>query len=128
MVAAISESDDPVKVLMEKSRRWKPSALSLSKGSSDRSRGMSSRCTRPPSTSCDAMEEYITALTGDLDIQQLAPFRAAFRNVFERIVVHPTTKRKSMKSRRMRGLSAIMGLDCSQMRSTTKCWQNKELL
>jgi hypothetical protein len=51
------------------------------------------------------------ALTGDLDIQQLAPFRAAFRNTFERLVVHPTGRRRQYEVTPYARLSAIMGLE-----------------
>lgn len=67
----------------------------------------------------NAMEEIHAALTSDLNIQQLAPFRAAFRNVFERIVVHPTAKRKSYEVTPHARLAAMMGLELfPKMRST----------
>lgn len=69
----------------------------------------------------NAMEEIHTALTSNLDVRQLAPFRAAFRNVFERIVVHPTGKRKPYEVTPHARLSAIMGLELfPKMRSATE--------
>jgi len=123
IVAAISESDDPVKVLMEKLKALETERVSLS----EKVRLIEAEgnvITLHPAAIdkfADAMEEIHTALTGDLDIQQLAPFRAAFRNVFERIVVHPTTKRKIYEVTPYARLSAIMGLELfPKMRSTTE--------
>ena len=67
----------------------------------------------------NSMEEIHAALTGDLDVQQLAPFRAAFRNVFERIVVHPTAKRKPYEGNAVCAAVGDYGLGAfPKMRST----------
>jgi hypothetical protein len=41
----------------------------------------------------------------------LAPFRAAFRNIFERFVVHPTGKRRGYEVTPYARLSAILAVD-----------------
>jgi site-specific DNA recombinase len=125
IVTAISDSDAPVKVLVEKLNKLETEHASLT----EKARLIEAEgnvVTLHPAAIdkfANSMEEIHAALTGDLDVQQLAPFRAAFRNVFERIVVHPTAKRKPYEVTPYARLSAIMGLELfPKMRST------KELL
>lgn len=121
VVSAISESDEPVKVLMEKLKGLETERASLS----EKVRLIEAEgnvVTLHPAAIdkfADAMEEIHTALRSNLDAPQLAPFRAAFRNVFERFVVHPTGKRKRYEVTPYARLSAIMGLELfPKMRST----------
>jgi|HubBroStandDraft_6_1064221.scaffolds.fasta_scaffold3578004_2 hypothetical protein len=76
------------------------------------------------------MDGMHAALTGDLDIQQLAPFRAAFRNTFERLVVHPTGRRRQYEVTPYARLSAIMGLGTFPQKCAAprKSLQNKGFL
>lgn len=49
----------------------------------------------------------------------MAPFQAAFRNIFERIVVHPTGKRMPYEVTPYARLTAIMGIELfPKVRST----------
>jgi hypothetical protein len=57
------------------------------------------------------MEKMHAALSGKLDAGQLAPFRTAFRSVFERIVVHPTKKRMPYEVTPYARLGAIMEIE-----------------
>jgi DNA invertase Pin-like site-specific DNA recombinase len=66
-----------------------------------------------------SMEEMHAALTSAGDVEQLALFRLAFRNVFERIVVHPTGKRKPYEVTPYARLSAIMGFEMFPKMRTT---------
>ena len=66
-----------------------------------------------------SMEEMHAALTSAADVEQLGPFRLAFRNVFERIVVHPTGKRKPYEVTPYARLSAIMGFEMFPKMRTT---------
>jgi len=59
----------------------------------------------------NTMEEMHEALSGGLDKEALAPFHIAFRSVFERIVVHPTGKRKPYEVTPYARLGAIMGIE-----------------
>ena len=62
-----------------------------------------------------------TALTNTrLTEAELAPFRAAFGNVFDRIVVHPTGKRRPVEVTPNARISAIMGVDILPKMRTTK--------
>lgn len=123
IVAAISDSDAPVKVLVAKLNSLEPLRASLT----EKVRLIEAEgnvVTLHPAAIgkfADAMDEIHKALTGNLDIQHLAPFRAAFRNTFERIVVHPTAKMKPYEVTPYARLSAIMGLELfPKMRNTTE--------
>jgi site-specific DNA recombinase len=83
---------------------------------------MSSPCTRKPSMKFSkTMQEVHEALTsGDLDATQRAPFRAAFRNVFERFVVHPTGRRQPYKVEPYLRTAAIPGGNLPETRSPSQ--------
>ncbi len=57
-----------------------------------------------------------TKLTED----EVAPFRVAFGNVFDRIVVHPTGKRRPVEVTPYARISAIMGVDIVPKMRTAK--------
>jgi site-specific DNA recombinase len=124
IVTAISESDDPVRVLVDKLKTLESERASLA----EKVRLIEAEgnvVTLHPTTIDKfgtAMEEMHAALSDvDFDVKQLAPFRAAFRNTFERIVVHPTGKMKPCEVTPYARLSAIMGLELfPKMRSTTE--------
>jgi site-specific DNA recombinase len=62
-----------------------------------------------------------TALTNaKLTEAELAPFRVAFGNVFDRIIVHPTGKRRPVEVTPYARISAIMGVDIVPKMRTTK--------
>ena len=72
------------------------------------------------------MMELHTALTSDIDSAQLALFRAAFQNVFERVVVHPTGRRKPYEVTPYARFAAIMALSSSRKCAVPpKSLQNK---
>jgi site-specific DNA recombinase len=57
------------------------------------------------------MEKMHAALSGKHDAEHLAPVLMAFRSVFERVVVHPTDKRKPYEVTPYARLGAIMGVE-----------------
>jgi DNA invertase Pin-like site-specific DNA recombinase len=123
IVTAISDSDAPVKALVDKLKTLEFERAGLV----EKVRLIEAEgnvVTLHPAAIdrfSDAMEEMHTALTSDIDIKQLAPFRAAFRNTFERIVVHPTAKMKPVEVTPYTRISAIMGLELfPKMRSTAE--------
>ncbi len=59
----------------------------------------------------DTVREMHAALTGDLDIEQLAPFRHAFHSMVHSIVVHPTAKRTEYIAEPILRIAAITGFD-----------------
>lgn len=67
-----------------------------------------------------SIEQMHAALTGDLKPEAMAPFEAAFRNVFDRIVVHPTKKRHPYEVTPYARLSAIMGVELFPKVRTTE--------
>jgi DNA invertase Pin-like site-specific DNA recombinase len=67
------------------------------------------------------IETMHTALTDTkLSEAELAPFRVAFGNVFDRIVVHPTGKRRPVEVTPYARISAIMGVDILPKMRTAK--------
>ncbi|MGY3614841.1 recombinase family protein [Bradyrhizobium sp. USDA 10063] len=114
VVTAISDSDDPVKALLDKLKQLEVQRASLTEKLRliDRETNVVDLHPKAIDQFATAMEEMHKALTsGEDDVKQLAPFRAAFRNVFERIVVHPTEKRKPCEVTPHARLGAIMGLE-----------------
>jgi site-specific DNA recombinase len=123
IITAISDSDEPVKLLMEKLKALETQRASLAEKVRLVAANGNVVTLHPAAIDKfgDAMEKMHAALTGDLDIEQLAPFRAAFRNTFERILVHPTGRRQQYEVTPYARLSAIMGLELfPKMRSTTE--------
>jgi site-specific DNA recombinase len=60
----------------------------------------------------ETIVEIVDGLTtGKIEPSELPRFRSAFRNMFERIVVHPTDKRKPCEVTPYARLSAIMGVN-----------------
>jgi site-specific DNA recombinase len=68
------------------------------------------------------LEKMVAALSNpSLTDEELAPLRIAFGNVFERVVVHPTGKRKPVEVTPYARISAILGTDIMpRMRSPQK--------
>jgi|SRR5450631_63466 site-specific DNA recombinase len=67
------------------------------------------------------IEAMHTALTdAKLSEAELAPFRVAFGNVFDRIVVHQTGKRRAVEVTPYARISAIMGVDIMPKMRTAK--------
>src|SRR5262249_39720789 len=61
---------------------------------------------------CANIGEIHAALTNDrLSSEAAAPFRAAFRNIFDRIIVHPTLPRKHYEATPHFRMAAILGVD-----------------
>lgn len=122
-VTAIGESDLPVKGLMDKIKALEVERAALA----EKLRLIEAEAnvvTLHP-TAIDqfgaSMEELHRALTGDLEADEAAPFRAVFRSVFERIVVHPTGKRQPYEVTPYARVAAIMGFELfPKMRSTSE--------
>lgn len=68
------------------------------------------------------LEKMVAALSNkSLTDDELAPFKVAFGNVFERVVVHPTGKRKPVEVTPYARISAILGTEIMpRMRSPEK--------
>ena len=61
-----------------------------------------------------------------LSADEAAPFRVAFANVFEKVVVHQTGKRRPVEVTPYARLSAIMGVDfIPKMRSPEKLFEEQ---
>jgi len=123
IVTAISDSDSPVKALVSKLDALEIQRASLAQKVELIEADGNVVTLHPAAIDkfAASMETIHTALTGDLSVEQLSPFRAAFRNVFERIVVHPTTKQGQYEVTPYARLSAIIGLELfPKMRSTTE--------
>lgn len=122
-VTAITDSDEPIKGLVDKIK-----ALEIERaGLAEKVRLIEAEgnvvSLHPAAIDqfSAAMNELHKALTSDIDDLAYAPFRAAFYNVFERIVVHPTPKRTLPEVTPYARLSAIMGFEMfPKMRSTAE--------
>jgi site-specific DNA recombinase len=122
-VTAISDSDDPVKGLVEKLKHLEAERVSLTEKLRliDRESSVVDLHPNTIDQFAISMDDMHKALTSVSDVEQLAPFRAAFRNVFERIVVHPTARRKPYEVTPYAQLGAIMGFEMfPKIRSTTQ--------
>lgn len=113
IVTAISDSDAPVKGLVDKLN-----ALEVQRaGLTEKVRLIEADgnvVTLHPAaidTFSVAMDEMHKALTSNIDDAEYAPFRQAFYNVFERIAVHPTAKRTLPMVTPYARLSAILGFE-----------------
>jgi site-specific DNA recombinase len=113
IVTAISDSDDPVKGLVEKLNKLRIEHASL-KEQMRLIEAESNVVTLHPAAIdkfADAMEQMHAALSDDLPSDQFAHFRAAFRTVFERVTVHPTDRYKPYEVTPYARLGAIMGFE-----------------
>jgi len=111
-VTAIGESDEPVKAMMERLNKLEAERATLA----EKLRAIESEgnvITLHPAA-IDKFASSIEAMHAGLseagDRAAVAGWRAAFRNVFERFVVHPTAKRHPYEVTPYARLSAIMGL------------------
>jgi site-specific DNA recombinase len=130
IVTAISDSDDPVKGLMEKLKQLEAERVSLTEKLRliDRESNVVDLHPKTIDQFAISMEDMHKALTSVSDAKQLAPFRAAFRNVFERIVVHPTARKRPYEVTPYARLGAIMGFEMfPKMRSTTQILEEQGL-
>ena len=116
-VTAIGESDEPVKGLVDKIKALEAERIALEGRLVliDGETGGAENVVSLHPASLDRFRDHIitihAALTGGLDGEKAVPFRAAFRNVFERIVVHETRRRDRYEVTRYARLSAILGID-----------------
>jgi DNA invertase Pin-like site-specific DNA recombinase len=113
IVTAISDSDEPVKALMGKLKALEVERASLTERINLIEAEGNVVTLHPAAIDKfgEAMEQMHAALTGDLEIEELAPFRAAFRNVFERIAVHPVGRMQPYEITPYARVAAIMGLE-----------------
>lgn len=125
IVSAMTDPDMPLAPLKEKLK-----ALELERaGLADKLRmaeadGGGKVVTLHPSmiqnfrTNIEAMHAALTDT--NLSDDELAPFRVAFGNVFDRVVVHPTGKRQPVEVTPYARISAIMGVDIMPKMRTPK--------
>ncbi len=113
IVTAISDSDAPVKMLVTKLNKLESERVSLTEKVRLIEAEGNVTALHPATidTFSAAMEQMHKGLTSELDDAEYAPFRAAFYNVFERILVHPTPKRTMPSVTPYARLSAIMGFE-----------------
>ena len=116
-VTAIDETDEPVKGLVDKikaleiDRAALEARLKLIDAESDGANGVVSLHPTAIDRFRDSIETIHAALTGNMPAEKAAPFRAAFRNVFERIVVHETVRKQPYAVTPYARLSAILGIE-----------------
>ncbi|MGY4433967.1 site-specific DNA recombinase [Bradyrhizobium sp. F1.13.1] len=123
IVTAISDSDEPVKPLMDKLKRLEAERAGLAeKLRLIEADGGNNVVTMHPVTmekfaaSIDGLHAALTNLKGSVEVASL---HSAFRNIFDRIVVHPTGKRMPYEITPYARLSAIMGVELfPKVRST----------
>ena len=120
---AIAETDGEIKPLVEKLKalEWERAGLA---NKLELARADGNVVTLLPATihkfrtDLEAMHAALTnfKLTPD----EVAPFRVAFTNVFEKVVVHQTGKRRPVEVTPYARLSAIMGVDIMPKMRTAK--------
>lgn len=120
IISAIAESNAPPKALVAKMDALELTRASLAQKIELIEREGNVIALHPAAIDrfASLMDEVHAALTGDLSIDQLAPFRSVFRNVVERIVVHPTAQRQPYEVTPHTRLSAMMELGPLKTRST----------
>ena len=113
IVTAISDTDEPVEALVAKLKTLRLEQASL-KEKLRLIEAEGNVVTLHPAAierfAAD-MERMHVALSGDMSGEQAAHFRAGFRNVFERIVVHPTARCQPYEVSVYARLAAIMGFE-----------------
>jgi site-specific DNA recombinase len=121
-VAAIGASDQ-MQVLVDKLKQLEIDRVSLTERLKliDREDNVVTLHPKAIDEFSKTMQEVHEALTsGDLDATQRAHFRAVFRNVFERFVVHPTGKRQRYKVEPYLRIAAILGGNLPETRSPSQ--------
>ena len=115
-VTAIGESDEPVKALVDRLNKLEAERAAMA----EKLRLIESEgnvVTLHPAaidnfaTSIDALHLGLSGAGQAGDAASATGYRAAFRNVFERFLVHPTAKRMPYAVTPYARLSAIMGFD-----------------
>lgn len=115
-VSAIAESSRPaIKGIMEKLDQLESERVALEQRLQlmDAENGGASNVVSLHPAALDAFRQNIEAIHEALSggVGEMAPFRAAFRNIFERFVVHPTGKRMVYEVTPYARISAILGID-----------------
>jgi site-specific DNA recombinase len=116
-VTAIGETDEPVKGLVDKIKALEvdrvalEARLKLIDAEGDGAKGVVSLHPVALDRFRQNIETIHAALTGGMPADAAAPFRAAFRNVFERIVVHETVRKQPYAVTPYARLSAILGIE-----------------
>lgn len=125
-VAAIGETDEPVKAFVDKikvlevERAGLDARLQLIEAETGGADNVVSLHPAALDRFRINVEAIHTALSGSLAGEAAAPFRAAFRNVFERIIVHETRKKQPYAVTPYARLSAILGIELFPKPRTTE--------
>jgi site-specific DNA recombinase len=112
-MTAIGESDEPVKAMVERLNKLEAERAALA----EKLRLIEAEgniITLHPAAIdkfASSIEAMHNGLSQAADPAAVARYRAAFRNVFERFLVHPTPKRHPYEVTPYARLSAIMGID-----------------
>jgi site-specific DNA recombinase len=112
-VTAIGESDEPVKALVDKIKPLEMERATLTEQLRliEAEGNVVSLHPMALTRFCADIEAMHKALSADMSPEEAAPFRAVFRNVFERISVYPTRKRMPYEVKPFVRLAAIMGFE-----------------
>src|SRR5262249_8544836 len=93
-VTAIVESDQPVRALVDMIKVVEAERVALEARLAliDAENSGADNVSLHPAALDDNIETIHAALTGEAEGENAAPFRAAFGNLFERVVVHETPR------------------------------------
>jgi DNA invertase Pin-like site-specific DNA recombinase len=125
-VTAIGESDEPVKGLVDKIKALEAERIALEGRLAliDGETGGAENVVSLHPAALDRFRDNVmvihNALTGDVEGEKAAPFRAAFRNLFERVVVHETRPMQRYEVTPYARLSAILGVELFQKGRTVE--------
>jgi site-specific DNA recombinase len=131
IVTALAESDTPVKPLMEKLKALELEHAGLASKLEQFGPGSNVVALHPAAIqrfriNLETLHDHLTnhKLTND----EAAPYRITFSNVFDRVVVHPTGKRKPVEVTPYATLSAILGTEFfPTMRTPQKIFEDQGL-
>jgi DNA invertase Pin-like site-specific DNA recombinase len=120
LVTALSDSTDPIPGIMERLKKFEAERIGLTErlrlidaetGGADKVVDLHPKVIE---TFRKNIEQMHDALSVQLDGNDLAPFYATFRNVFQKIVVHPIGRGKPYEVTPFVRVSAILGVELFQ--------------
>jgi site-specific DNA recombinase len=138
-VTAIGETDQPVKGLVDKIKTLEAERVGLEGRLAliDAENGGATNVVTLLPVTLDKFRDNIetihAALTGELEGERAEPFRAAFRNLFEKVVVHETRPMERYEVTPFARISAILGVELFRKRRTpeemlSEQWVNSGLI